>query len=212
MNETNKGWSVYLLVITSLFFFINFDNSFCADMIFINGNIITVDNNFSVAKAIAITGNKIEKVGSNSEILKLSESHTKVIDLKGKTFLPLNSMIKAGIIVSGGSDHMVKFDSYSAINPYNPFLGMYSLITRKKERGNVINYSEAITREDAIKMYTINNAYGSFEEDAKGSLEEGKLADLIVLSDNLLICPEEHIKNINVLLTMFNGKIIHDTL
>jgi len=133
-------------------------------------------------------------------------------DERIKTFMPLNSMVKAGVIVSGGSDHMVKFDSYSAINPYNPFLGMYSLITRKNEKGNVINSSEAISREDAIKIYTINNAYGSLEEDIKGSLEKGKLADLIVISDDLLTCSEESIKDIKVVMTMLDGKIVFDKL
>jgi len=125
-----------------------------------------------------------------------------------KTFLPLKSMFDAGVIVSGGSDHMVKFDSYSAINPYNPFLGMWVAVTRKTERGTVIEPSQAITRAQALKMYTINNAYASFEEHVKGSLETGKLADLIVIDRDYLTCPVDSIRTIQVEMTMLGGKVV----
>ncbi len=69
-----------------------------------------------------------------------------------KTFHPYKSLFNAGVIVNGGSDHMVKFDSYSSINPYNPFLAMWSVITRETERGSIIVPEEAITREQALKM------------------------------------------------------------
>ena len=69
---------------------------------------------------------------------------------------------------------MVKFDSYASINPYNPFLAMWSVITRETERGSHIVQEEAITREQALKMYTINNAFASFEENLKGSIEPRK--------------------------------------
>jgi predicted amidohydrolase YtcJ len=127
-----------------------------------------------------------------------------------KTFLPLKSMFDAGVIVSGGSDHMVKFDSHSAINPYNPFLGMWVAIARKTERGTVIEPSQAITREQALKMYTINNAYASFEEKVKGSLETGKLADLIVINKDYLTCPVDDIRTIQVKMTMLGGKVVFE--
>ncbi len=127
-----------------------------------------------------------------------------------KTFHPYKSMFDAGVMVNGGSDHMVKFDSYKSINPYNPFLAMWSVITRKTERGTVIVPEEALTRERALKMYTINNAYESFEEDVKGSIEPGKYADLAVLSQDILACPVDSIRNIKVLITLLNGKIVYD--
>ncbi len=125
-----------------------------------------------------------------------------------KTFHPYYSLMNAGVIVNGGSDHMVKLDSYTSINPYNPFLAMWSVVTRKTERGSIITPDEAISREQALKMYTINNAYASFEEDIKGSLELGKLADLVVLSEDILTCPEDNIKDIKVLLTMVGGRVV----
>ncbi|NOY95553.1 MAG: amidohydrolase [Chlorobi bacterium] len=126
-----------------------------------------------------------------------------------KTFSPFRSMAKAGIVVCGGSDHMVKLDPNTSINPYNPFLAIWSMVTRTTERGNIIEPSEAISREDALKMYTINNAFATFEEAIKGSLEPGKLADLVILSNDLLRCPEDEIKNIYSELTMVGGKVVY---
>jgi predicted amidohydrolase YtcJ len=118
-------------------------------------------------------------------------------------------MFKAGVMVNGGSDHMVKFDSYVSTNPYNPFLAMSSVITRNTERGSTIVPEEAVSREDALRMYTINNAYASFEEELKGSIEPGKLADLVVISEDFLNCPVEDIKTIEAEMTMVGGEIVY---
>ena len=125
-----------------------------------------------------------------------------------RTFHPYRSLFDAGIRVNGGSDHMVKLDPDSSINPYNPFLGMWTVITRVTERGNVYTPEQAISREQALRMYTINNAYASFEEDVKGSLEPGKYADLAVLSLDYLSCPADSIKDITVVMTMVDGKTV----
>ncbi len=130
-------------------------------------------------------------------------------DRRIKSFHPYKSLFDAGIKVNGGSDHMVKFESYAAINPYNPFLAMWSVITRTSERGSIIVSEEAITREQALRMYTINNAYASFEENLKGSIEPGKLADLVVISEDFLNCPAEKIKSIEAEMTMVGGKIVY---
>ncbi len=126
-----------------------------------------------------------------------------------KTFLPARSMIDGGVMLNGGSDHMVKFDSYSSTNPYNPFLGMWVLITRTTERGTVICADEAISREEALKIYTINNAYGTFDEDIKGSIEPGKLADMIVISADYLSCPVDSIRTIQVEKTILGGVVVY---
>ncbi len=127
------------------------------------------------------------------------------------TFHPYQSMMKAGIIINGGSDHMVKLDPNTSINPYNPFLAMWSVITRTTDRGTVFNPEEAISREQALKMYTINNAYASFEENIKGSIEPGKLADMAILTNDLLICDVSQIKSIRSELTILGGKIIYSS-
>ena len=104
---------------------------------------------------------------------------------------------------------MVKWDANASINPYNPFLAMWSAITRTTERNSVILPSEAISREEALRMYTINNAYASFEESVKGSIEPGKLADVAILSDDFLDCPVDKIKDIKADLTIVGGKIVY---
>jgi len=126
-----------------------------------------------------------------------------------KTFHPYRSMLDEGVLVNGGSDHMVKWDADASINPYNPFLAMWSMVTRTTERNSVIVQDEAITREEALKMYTINNAYAGFEEAIKGSIEPGKLADLAILSDDLLDCPVDQIREIQSEMTMVGGKIVY---
>jgi len=104
---------------------------------------------------------------------------------------------------------MVKFDSYTSTNFYNPFKAMWSIITRKTQWGTVIVPEEAISREQALRLFTINNAYGSFEENIKGSIEPGKLADLVVISDDILNCPVDRIKDIKAEMTMVGGKIVY---
>ena len=104
---------------------------------------------------------------------------------------------------------MVKWDADASINPYNPFLAMWSMVTRTTERNTVIVPDEAITREEALRMYTINNAYASFEESLKGSIEPGKLADLAILSHDLLDCPADRIRDIQSEMTIVGGKIVY---
>jgi predicted amidohydrolase YtcJ len=129
-----------------------------------------------------------------------------------KSFLPFRSLIDAGLVVVGGSDHMVRFDPRNAINPYHPFYGMWMAITRKTVEGQVINPEQRITREEALRMWTLNGAYNTFEEKIKGSIEPGKLADMIVVTKDYLTCPEDQIKNIEVLTTMVDGKVVYGGL
>jgi len=122
-------------------------------------------------------------------------------------FQPLKSIFAQGGIVGGGSDHMQKIDSLRATNPYNPFLGMWIAITRQARwYEGKLHPEEALTREQAIQFYTRNNAYLLFLDDQVGSLEPGKLADMIVLDRDLLRCREDEIKDVQVLDTYVDGK------
>ncbi|MEA2063679.1 MAG: amidohydrolase family protein, partial [Gemmatimonadota bacterium] len=127
-----------------------------------------------------------------------------------QTFHPYRSLIDAGVTVSAGSDHMVGHDDTESINPYNPWLAIYSMITRKTERGTVIVPGEAISRNEALRCYTINNAYAWLEEDILGSIEPGKLADMTVLNQDYFTVPEERIKDITVRMTMVGGKVVYE--
>jgi predicted amidohydrolase YtcJ len=126
-----------------------------------------------------------------------------------RDFLPLRTLFEKGIVVAGGSDHMIRFDSRNAINPYNPFLGMWIAITRKTVSGAVFGPEQTLTREQALRMWTLNGAYASFEEKSKGSIEPGKLADMVVVSDDFLHCPVDKIKDMEALLTVVDGRVVY---
>ena len=124
-------------------------------------------------------------------------------------FQPLRSIFAAGGIAAGGSDHMQKIGSLRAINPYNPFLAMGTAVTRRaKWYDRQLHPEEAITREQAIRFYTIYCARALFQDEYAGSLEPGKLADFIVLNTDLLTCPEDAIKDTQVLRTYLNGRLV----
>jgi predicted amidohydrolase YtcJ len=114
---------------------------------------------------------------------------------------PLRFYLDNGIKVSSGTD--------ASVIPYPPLWTIYHFVTRNTISDGVYGKDQRITRQEALRLATINNAYLTFEEDSKGSLESGKLADLVVLSDDILTCPEEKIKDLTVLMTMVNGKMVY---
>jgi predicted amidohydrolase YtcJ len=113
----------------------------------------------------------------------------------------MRDWLDAGLIVGGGSDW--------SLLPANPFWMIYFWVTRDTRLGGVIGYDQRISREEALRVMTINNAYITFEENIKGSLEPGKLADLLVLSDDVLTVVNDKIKEITPLLTLLGGKVVH---
>ena len=115
--------------------------------------------------------------------------------------IPTRSIINGGVVVTGGSD--------ADVNSFNPFLGIYQAVTRKSREGKVFGPEEKIGRWEALCMYTKWAALQTFEERLKGVLEPGKFADLIVTSTDVLTCPEEEIKETQVIATMLAGKIVY---
>lgn len=125
-------------------------------------------------------------------------------------FQPLKSLFAAGVTVGGGSDHMQKIGATRSINPYSPFLGMATAITRRaKWYEGTLHAEEALTREQVLRMYTINNAKLLFAEEKLGSLEAGKLADLVVIDTDLLTCSEGKIAGTQVLMTYVDGRLVY---
>lgn len=116
--------------------------------------------------------------------------------------VPFKSWLQAGIPVTNGTD------TY----PWNPFLSLWAMITRTDgETQKQFGSKECVTREQALRIYTANGAYLMQMEDRLGSLEPGKYADLLVLSDDYLSVPEERIRDIKPLLTLAGGRIVHAT-
>ncbi len=112
--------------------------------------------------------------------------------------------------IGGGSDHMLGHDSMRATNPYNPWLGMAVTLTRITERGTELYPDEKLTREQAIRLYTINNAYLHHEEKLKGSIEAGKYADIIIIDRDILTCPAPEVALTKALKTIVGGKVVYE--
>jgi len=111
--------------------------------------------------------------------------------------------------IGGGSDHMIRTDSIHSTNPWNPWLAIWVTLTRETEGGAKPNPEESLTREQAIRLYTINNAILHHEERDKGSLEVGKLGDLIIVDRDILSCPVDEILRTKVLGTIVGGKLVY---
>ena len=114
---------------------------------------------------------------------------------------PMRAYIDAGIPVSTGTD--------AAVVPYPPFWTMYHFITRDTISGGVMGPDQRITRDEALRAATMGNAYLRFEEASAGSIEVGKLADLLVLRDDLMTVPEQGIEDMQVAMTIVGGQIVH---
>ncbi len=112
----------------------------------------------------------------------------------------IKSPIDSGVMVAGSSD--------TPVVPINPLAGIYGAVTRRTESGQDFIAEEAISPLQALAMYTVNAAYASFEEDIKGSITPGKLADMVVLSDDPTKVPPEKIKDIKVEMTIIGGEVV----
>ncbi|MBN2098160.1 MAG: amidohydrolase [Dehalococcoidia bacterium] len=112
----------------------------------------------------------------------------------------IGSLRSAGIRVAGSSD--------SPVVPFNPLVGICAAVTRKAASGQTLLTHEAISALEALMAYTSDAAYASFEENTKGSISAGMLADLVVLSEDPLAAPPEQIREIEVLATILDGKVV----
>ena len=124
-----------------------------------------------------------------------------------KWFHPYRTLFDHHVPIGGGSDHMRNIAPDRAINTYNPFLGIWTVLTRQPRWADkVLMPEQKISREEAIRFYTIDSAYVLRSEKDTGSLELGKLADFIVLDRDILRCPIDDIPETKVLETWLGGK------
>jgi predicted amidohydrolase YtcJ len=109
------------------------------------------------------------------------------------------SLLDTGAVIVNGTD--------APVEDVDPLASFYAAVTRKLPDGSTFFPEQTMTRRQALRSYTIDAAYAAFEEDLKGSLTPGKLADMVVLSRDLLTCPEKEILSTQVELTIIGGKI-----
>lgn len=96
------------------------------------------------------------------------------------------------------------------VNILNPFVGLYVMVTRKDPNGKVYGADQALTRQEALRLYTNAGPYYTFEEKKKGSIEAGKFADMVVISADYLSVPDAQIKDIKPLQTIVDGKVVYE--
>ena len=111
------------------------------------------------------------------------------------------SFLDAGVKVAAHSDH--------SASPFPPLMGIHALVNRRTARGVPVGESQKISVMEAIRLYTINAAYHSFDEEVMGSIEVGKYADFVVLGEDILTIPPERIIDIPVVMTIVGGKIVY---
>jgi hypothetical protein len=111
-------------------------------------------------------------------------------------------LMKSGAVVSNGTD--------APVEDVDPLPNFYATVTRKLADGSTFYPDQRMSRAEALRSYTLNAAYSAFEEGSKGSLKAGKLADIVVLSKDILTVPEEEIKATRVDYTIVGGKVLHE--
>jgi predicted amidohydrolase YtcJ len=109
------------------------------------------------------------------------------------------SLLDSGAVIAGGTD--------APVEPVDPIASYHAAVTRRLPDGSQFYPEQAMTREEALRSYTIDAAYAAFEEDIKGSLVPGKLADITVLSKDILEVPADEILDAKVLYTIVGGEV-----
>ncbi len=112
------------------------------------------------------------------------------------------SLLDAGIRVAAHSDH--------SASPFPPLMGIHALVNRTTKGGRPVGRSQRITVMEALRLYTINAAYQQLDEERLGSIEEGKLADMVVLGEDILTVPPESIIEIPVEMTIVEGRVVYE--
>ncbi len=177
------------------------------------------DRRFRLVHAQVMTDRDIERGGKMHIVAEMQPYHTsddmrwmeeRIGRERSRGAYAFRRIWDSGAVLSFGSDS----PGTNASRYYlNPMLGLYAAVTRKTLSGQPEGGwfpQEKITIEEAIQAYTLNTAYAAYEEDIKGSITVGKLADFVVLSDNLLTMDLDDIKDVTVLMTVVGGKVVFE--
>ena len=125
-------------------------------------------------------------------------------------FIGLDTWRRAGVDVAINTDHMFGLDKNEAMNPFNPFLTIYAATTRRTESGRIVDATDRVSRQDALRMMTRAAARFSFDEKNRGSIEVGKLGDFVVLDDHILTCPAARLRTLRADITVVGGRVAHE--
>ena len=110
-------------------------------------------------------------------------------------------LMRSGAVVTNGTD--------APVEDVDPIASFYATVSRRLNDGRVFYPDQRMSREEALRSYTINAAYAAFEEDSKGSLTPGKLADVTVLSQDIMTVAEDEIPTTEVVYTIIGGKVVY---
>ena len=110
-------------------------------------------------------------------------------------------LMKSGAVVTNGTD--------APVENVDPIPNYYAAVTRKLAGGRVFYPAQRMSRMEALRSYTLLNAFSAFEEDVKGSLTVGKLADVTVLSKDITSVPDDEIRTVKVTYTIIGGKVAY---
>ena len=134
---------------------------------------------------------------------EFGEGYAKNYGERVEHMFPLADYAREGIIAASGSD--------APVTVPNPMRGIYCAVTRETGSGTVVGVSQRTSLLHAIRSFTLNGAYASFEEGIKGSIEPGKLADLVVLDGSILSTPPEGLLSLAPALTMIEGEVVFES-
>ncbi len=125
-------------------------------------------------------------------------------------FIGLGEWVRGGVPTAMAGDHMIGLDPDHSMNAYNPFLMMQVAVSRRNREGDIYGKQQRISRLEALRCLTTNPAWLSFNESNRGSLETEKLADLVILDQDVLTCPENSIAKTRAIKTMVDGQFVFE--
>jgi predicted amidohydrolase YtcJ len=168
----------------------------------LNADIPIAPLHWSIAHAVTITPQNIARLKALGAGLAL-HGFRYLAGTPTANGPPYRTIVDSGIQVGVGSDS-------AQISTLNPWLMLYYMTTGKNSSGVLINGGQTLTRDEGLRLYTAANGWFAKEEDKLGSIEEGKLGDIVVLSDDYFTVSDDALKKLGSILTIVGGKIVYD--
>jgi predicted amidohydrolase YtcJ len=168
----------------------------------LNADIPIAPLHWSIAHAVTITPQNIQRLKALGAGLAL-HGFRYLAGTPTANGPPYRTIVDSGIQVGAGSDS-------AQISTLNPWLMLYYMTTGRNSSGQVINAGQTLTRDEALRLYTAANGWFAKEEDKLGSIEEGKLGDIVVLSDDYFSVSDDALKKLGSILTIVGGTITFD--